>query len=187
MLNLNNRISKLVERLKHNDIEAFIGIYDIYKKRLLNFSITLLKSKEDSEEAVQDVFIKLWESRHSLDETLSFDSYLYTITKNITLNKLRSKRVQFDPLKEDIPTPTEYSHNDTEAEIIYSDLDHFTQKAVETLPPRRKLIYNLSRKDGFSNQEIAEKLNISPKTVEAQMTKALRHLKNFLKTHINPI
>ena len=153
----------------------------IYRVKIFNFSYKYLRSREDAEEVVQDTFVKIWENRATLNEDLSFNSYLFTIAKNIIINKVRKKVAEprvFD-------TIVEHSAQDesTENEIIYRDITSVAERAIQNLPAQRQLVYNLSRKDGLTYEEIGTQLGISSRTVEAHLRKALKSIREFLHLH----
>lgn len=178
----NNDISKsLIIGLKNNELAAFKQLYAHYKIRVFNFSYKHLRSREDAEEVVQDVFIKIWNVRHGINEELSFTAYLYKIAKNQILNKIRKK--VGEPAGYSSIHPYLSKDNSTENGIIYNDLQKLVEEAIKKMPPQRKLIYILSRIEGLTYQQIAEKLSISPKTVEIHMSKALKDIKEMLQAH----
>ena len=165
--------------LKSGDFEAFDQLFKKYGKRLYGFAIGYLKSHEDAEELVQDIFVKVWENRSELDENQSFNSYLFTIAKNTILNHFRKKAHQQSYI-EYIKQHTKLIHIKTEEDIVYSDLDAQAKKVIDKLPPSRREIFRLSREQGYNNEEIAQRLNISKKTVENQITHALKFIREQL-------
>lgn len=173
--------------LKSGDFEAFDRLFNKYGKRLFGFAIGYLKSHEDAEELVQDIFVKVWENRSELDENQSFNSYLFTIAKNNILNHFRKKAHQQSYI-EYIKQHTKLIHTKTEDDIIYSELDAQTKKVIDQLPSRRRKIFLLSREQGYNNEEIAKRLNISKKTVENQITHALKFIREQLgKKNLIPL
>ena len=169
----------LIKNIKNGDIESFNELYNLYSTRLLNFSLMYLNSKEEAEEVVQDAFFKIWQNRHKLDEKYSLNGYVFRITKNLVLNKLRKR----------IHEPSGYvsigncsiHHNKTENDIFFHEMEQLLEEAIEALPPRRQLIFKLSRQKGLSNQEIANHLDISVNTVEGQIRKAIKYLRSYIK------
>ena len=122
-----------------------------------------------------DIFIYVWENRKTLQIQLSFKAYFFQAARNRCLNALRQekKTISLDEINTDIA--------DTEAISLENDeLCRLIQEAVFALPEKCREIFNLSRNENLSNQEIAEKLNISIKTVEGQITKSLKKIKKFL-------
>ena len=172
---------ELIIGVRGNDLNSFEKMFLIYRVKIFNFSYKYLRSREDAEEVVQDTFVKIWENRATLNEDLSFNSYLFTIAKNIIINKVRKKVAEprvFD-------TIVEHSAQDesTENEIIYRDITSVAERAIQNLPAQRQLVYNLSRKDGLTYEEIGTQLGISSRTVEAHLRKALKSIREFLHLH----
>ena len=107
---------KLLPRIQNGDLKAFEQLYDLYKVQVFNFCYSILKSNADSQEVVQDTFLKIWQSRGQFEEVVSFNGFLYRIAKNLALNKIRRKSGQpiyFDDLKDDLSVL-----NQTEDEVI---------------------------------------------------------------------
>ncbi|MCG8320366.1 MAG: RNA polymerase sigma-70 factor [Cytophagales bacterium] len=169
----------LLRNIKNGDTGSFNELYDLYSIRLLNFALMYLDSKVEAEEVVQDVFCKIWQNRHKLDEKFSLNGYIFRVTKNLVLNKLRKR----------INEPSGYvpigscsiHHNKTENDILFYEMERLLEDAIEALPPRRQLIFKLSREKGLSNQEIADHLDISVNTVEGQIRKAIKYLRSYIK------
>jgi len=174
-----NREKDYIIGLKRGDFASFDQLFSVYKERLYAFALGYLKSTEYARELVQEVFIKVWENREELDEEKSFNAYLFTISKNIILNHLR-KRANDKKYIEYIKQHTGIEYTKTEEKIEYSDLEAQAKKIIDQLPPGRKKIYRLSREEGLTYEEIAKKLNISKKTVENQMSRALKFLRERL-------
>ncbi len=165
--------------LKKGSFSAFDHIFSFYKERLYAFAIGYLKVSEDAQELVQEVFVKVWENRDTLDETRSFNSYLFTISKNTILNYFR-KRATEQSYIDYIKQHTHLTYNKAEDELEYEALLKKANTVIEQLPSRQKEIYRLSREKGLSNEEIARKLRISKKTVENQVTLAMKFLREQL-------
>ena len=169
-----------IQSLKKGDLRAFNELFDRYGKRLYHFSMGYLKSTADAEEIVQEVFLKIWNNREELSVQKSFESYLFTIAKNGILNTIRkskSEQVYLNYIK--IHPEKNVLLDD---ELNFNELEKAYKEAVEQLSPRRKEIFLLSREQSLSNAEIAEKMNISVKTVENQMTLALSEIRKDLRS-----
>lgn len=136
---------------------------------------------EDSENLVQEVFLTLWEKRTEIKEEYNFQSYLYTITKRLTIKELRKQALekQFQIYSKGFLN--EVSDHAEEA-IIFSDLLNEAYQSIDKLPSERKEIFLLSKEKGLSNQEIADKLHISKRTVENQLYRATK----TIREQINP-
>lgn len=173
---------QLIASLKAGDRQAFNVLYWKYAKEVGKIALKYFKSKDLSEEIVQEVFIRVWENRASLNENASFRNYLYTITKNLVLNKVRkffNERKYLSYLGRQM----NLFHNKTEDVVIYSDLEKFSARLINSLPPQRKRIFKMSREEKMSNQEIANLLGLSKRTVENHIARAIKYMKTYLKTH----
>ncbi len=168
---------QLVKKLKKGDILAFNELFDFYGKRLYSFSMGYLKSDPECEELVQEVFTKVWERRSELKEELSFRSYLFTIAFNIIRKYFRSRIQQSKYIESSVLNDF---HLETSENIDYNSLKKHIEDIVSAMPARRKEIFIKSRFEGLSVCEIAQELNISRKTVENQLTEALKFLRNNL-------
>lgn len=175
----------LVSRLKRGDMLAFDEIYNKYKNRLFNFALKLVKSEKDAEDIIQEVFVKLWQSRDNINQEQSFKSYLFTISYNTTVSLIRKniKNIEFVESIKNMQVPE--AVNNTLASIEYKELNKKLKETVDKLPTRQKEVYLLSREEELSYAEIAQKLNISVNTVENHMAKALKTIRDTIgKTHL---
>jgi RNA polymerase sigma-70 factor (family 1) len=170
----------LLKQFKSNDKNAIDLLYAIYSRRLYKFAFSYLKTEEDALDVVQDVFVNLWDKRHSLKENTNLEAYLFTVTKNSVISIFRKKISEKEYL-EHLRQTTIPCHNESEEQYDYQRLSQKIQELIEQLPKQRRLIFRMSKEKGQSNKSIAEELNISVKTVEDHMTKARR----FLKEHLN--
>lgn len=160
---------------------AFYNIYERYCKRLYGFVLRYIKQEADAEEIVQEVFIKVWEARNKIDVYSSFESFLFTVAYNATMSLFR-KRVQEKKYLEHLKTLQQVEHApDTANEIHFIELNKKLQALLNELTPRQKEIFQLSREEGLTHEEIARKLNVSVNTVKKHMGNALA----FLKSHID--
>ena len=171
--------SAVIARLRNGEVEAFDVLFFKYSNRLFWFVYKYLQSKEEAEEIVQDVFLKIWNQRKGLDSGRSFNSYIFTIAKNHIFNELRKKVSEKKYLDFQINT-NKGTHSPVEKELSFREIIKISNDAIDRLPPRRKLVYQLSRDKGMSYQEIANHLGISVKTVESHMSLALRFLKEYI-------
>lgn len=169
--------SILVRELSKGNLLAFNTLFRKYSSRLYRFAYGYLKSEDESEELVQEVFTIIWEKRAGLKEELSFKSFLFTIAFNIIRKHFRAKTYLNNYLKDYLATETD---TQTSQKIVYNSLYQFITELVNQLPDRRKEIFIKSRFEGLSIKEIAEDLKISHKTVENQLTVALKFIRENL-------
>jgi RNA polymerase sigma-70 factor (family 1) len=172
----------LVSELKNHNEKAFRSLFDLYYQDIYGYSISLLKSKELAEENVQEVFLKVWLHRENLNLEQSFKSYLFTIARNQAFNAL-NKAANEILLKEEIFYKSQKSHEQGDYSIREADCKKLKKQAIKQLPPKRKQIFKMSRKEGKTYEEISHELGISVNTVKSQMSKALESIRLFLKGH----
>lgn len=169
----------VVELLKQGNENAFDALFRDYAPKIYNFSYRYLKSREEAEEVVQETFMRVWEARQCIDTDYSFSGFLFTIAYRLVLNRLRKIRNDQKGRKE-WKGSSHHSGNQTEETVNYNNLNEIVHSAISELPPRRKMIFQLVKEENLTYQQTAEKLRISVKTVEAQMTEALRYLRKKL-------
>ena len=174
--------NNLAQALRHGESAAFDAVFRQWYGPLCHYACRLTGGDMDeAEDLVQQAFVKLWESRGRLDVTWSLKAYLYKVVHNACLNRLRSRKVQSKYLEfnaqqqEMMYTPPD----DTSPELI----ERF-QRALDTLPPQCRHVFELSRFELLKYREIADQLGISIKTVETQMGKALRVLRTQLADYL---
>ena len=180
--NSKNIEKELAKKVANGDHQAFGIIFDQYKDVLYGYSYKLTKSRVLAEEAIQEVFLKFWQNRTNLNPDLSVKAYLYTITRNHLFNTLRNAAYDHT-LKQQLFYHRQDSHCSTEDQLIYRDLETFKNQAVASLPPKRQQIFQMSRTQGLSHEEIARQLGISQHTVKDQIVKALKSIKKYLRRH----
>jgi len=169
---------ELLLTLKTGNRHSFTVLYNQYWSQVYNFSRLYLTSRDAAEEVVQEVFVKVWESREFIREDDNFKGLLFIITRNLIFNQSR-KSFNEDFYKITMLAAMEQSY-DMEAEIDAKNLREYIDQLIADLPPKRKLIFTMSRNENMSYKEIAEKLNISEKTVENQISSAIKYLKQNL-------
>ena len=170
--------SELLDRLRRDDRAAFDEIFRAWYSRLVGFGETILNDRAEAEEVVQDVMLGLWRARHTLSSGSSPQAYLFRATRNRALNQIRHRKVQqrkahLLEVEDSVPALGD-------AGLAEREIRQALDAALNQLPPRCREVFELSRNQGLSYNEIAETLEISVKTVEAQMSKALRVLRERL-------
>lgn len=169
----------LIERFKQGDQQAFAELYDKYHGKLFRFALSYLKSEEEAEDVVHDLFVKLWEKKEHLREDQNFDAYLFTVSKNHILNRIRNKKVRRD-CRDAIRESIDIHANPTIRQVSGAEYEAIYDKALTLLPDRRKQVYLLSRQEGLTYKEIAIKLDISINTVEVHIVRALKSIRSTL-------
>ena len=170
---------EILERLKDQDQSAFTIIYNTYSKKIYSYAIRFVKSNDIAEDAVHDIFVKLWNSAADLDIQVSIQSYLYKLAHNHLLNLIRREAVEGRYIDEMMNNAADFSQN-TEETIEYRETLAKTRQAIDNLPPQRKLIFEMGRGEGMSHKQIARELNIADSTVNNQIVKALKSIKEHL-------
>lgn len=170
-------LNKLLNRIAlYDDAIAYKELFLLYHSRLVHFSSSITHSKETAEEVVSDVFLKIWNGRTTLTRIENFHLYVYVVTKNLSINSfLKQKKTESFSL-DDTLVEFKSIYLDPEQLMITAEMHKRLQKAINELPPKCRLIFKLIREDGLKYREVAELLNLSVKTIENQMTIALRKI-----------
>ena len=168
-----NEVNITARELSTGSSKVFKLLFERYYARIHAFVFGITKNWDETEDLTQEVFIK----REKFSEVQNLDAYLLTVTKNTVLSYLAENKTRqwvYDAIPEstDGQTPSDL--------VEMKDLQLLIDMVVDSMPPQRKLIYQLSRINGMSNDEISEKLNIQKKTVENHLNLALRMLKNVI-------
>ena len=169
-------------RIAAGDTTAFEAVFELYYEPLRRYAQRLLESREEAEDTVHDVFLRIWDRRAELAAVGDLGSYLYTSTRHTAINRLRRRRVESQS-RERLTAAAERDATalTPEAEQLLADreLAATLQRAIDTLPPRQREVI-LLRWQQRSYDEIAQQLGISPKTVAAHLARALEHLRATL-------
>lgn len=172
---------ELVKKLKAGDSFAFEVLFYKYRNKIKGFAQKIVPAQIDPEEIVQEVFVKVWLKKEAIDPEKDFQSYLFSIAKNLVLDHLKSA------VNRKLYFVDEHFHQDLLVEdgleaSITEETEEKLQKLINEIPERRREIFRLSRFEGLSYKQIAERLNISENTVDSQIRNALAFLrKEFRK------
>lgn len=160
----------------HNDEQAFISLYRHFRHKLEKFACSICHSKEDAEDIVEDVFVRVWLRRRSLDQVLNLRLYLYIATRNFSLNynkiNIRNAHLDLENLKIEVSDIAADPHRQLTDQELLSAIN----RVVQDLPPKCKAIYKLVKEDGLRHREVAEILHLSPKTIENQLAIAIKRI-----------
>jgi len=178
----------IASQIKRGDVAAFEVLFKENYKKLCCYAEDFMKEKAAAEEIVGDFFLKLWENRESLDIKESINAYMYTSIRNNCLKSLEHLKVlqkyrdyaTYTLQNADLLYPTSYPLNDMISNEIVSEVE----EAIDSLPEQCREVFNLSRFEELSYQEIANKLDLSINTVRTQMTRAMQKLREKLKKYI---
>ena len=162
------------------DMEVLFGeIFREHESSLYALALRLTKSDFQAKDIIQDVFLKLWESRNILHHIENLDGWLYRITENKIIDFLRKTAVE-EKLRNAVWNRLQVSGDDAGEVLSQKEYHQILRKAIEMLPPQRKLIYQLNKEGDLSYKEIAEELHISKHTVKNQLSSAMQSIRNFL-------
>jgi RNA polymerase sigma-70 factor (ECF subfamily) len=173
--------NELFLRVKDGDEQAFKDLFEKYYSPMCLFARQLLNDYELAEETVQDMFVKVWEKRTLLTIDTSVKHYFFRSIRNQCLNRIQHEKIKLRYAHE--MTVRAQQEADPEAYFVEPDLLSRIEKSINSLPPRRREIFRLSREKGMKYKEIADTLHISVKTVEAQMGLALKFLREELRDY----
>jgi len=171
-----NSDEKLMQEIKAGNMFAFDVLYKKYSKRLYKFAYSILKSSEESENIVQDVFLNLWENRHKVEKDSSVKYYVFTIAYNSAISIIR-KKTRESQFIEYLKSLQDLNQEPVNIELEYNELTDKLNDIINHLPDRQKEVYLLHRVEGLKYQEIAERLNISVNTIENHMSRALKTIR----------
>lgn len=171
---------ELVEKLRKGDLHAFDQIFKKYGDRLFGFGLSYLKSKEETEGLVQDVFLKIWENKKNLKKESSLKSYLFTIAYHNMCHIFRKKQIHEKFLEK--KSFVENATINLDEQLEYKATLEQVDKLIEKLPEKQRIIFVKSRKEGKSSKEIADELNLAPGTVDNQISTALKFLRKNLSS-----
>ena len=171
----------LLQALQKGNEDAVGVLFNTYSKRLYYVAFQYLNDREETLEIVQEVFYRVWLNRENINPELPFIPFIIKIAKNIIINKSRKRLVENAYLSF-LEYKGETSSFPTEDTVLFGEITEIVNQLIDKFPPKRKEIFTLSRQSGFTNREIAQKLQISESTVENQINKALKTLKSKLKS-----
>jgi RNA polymerase sigma-70 factor (family 1) len=185
----NDDIKRLLAAIAINaDQVAYKELFILLHSRLKQFAYSIVKSNEEAEELVSDIFIRIWEKREQLTTIESPLLYFYTTVKNLALNRLsKQKRQLSNSPAEDWLVQLNSIYFDPEQLMVTEEMMRKIRQAINDLPPRCRIIFKLIKEDGLKYRETAELLQLSVKTVEAQMAIALRRLGKCMHLEIKEL
>lgn len=171
------KIQALIEQVAVlNDCQAFEELFHLYYKKLLRFAYAIVKDRQLSEEVVSDVFVNIWRNRMRLLEIDNLNSYLYISTKNLAIRSttIKGRHINF-PIDE-VEIEPHTSVKTPEDIFLNNEMMERYEAAIIALPPKCQTIYRLAKQDGLKYKEIADILNVSVKTIDAQLSIAIKKI-----------
>lgn len=178
------KISSVEDELKSGDVDVYECIFKEYYRPLVVFALKYINNAETAREIVQDFFVKLYEKRHSVNIDTSLKSYLYKSVYNACLNYISQNEMRNRHFK-NMALQTEDSVIDDQVAAV--ELQNRIYECIESMPEQCKKIFKMNRFEGLRNEQIAHKLNLSKRTVETQISKALRILRKKLNDYVSVI
>mgnify|MGYP003602272963 FL=1 len=166
----------LIDRLRNGDETALTELYNKFWQSLFMSSYNVLKDRELCEDIIQDIFMNIWHNREKLEIHISLKGYMYACARYQVFNHIRRNKDKihvelFDDLEK------RFQYTTPETQLMHDELVYHINSIVENLPEKCQLVYKLSREEQLSHKAIAERLNISTKTVENHITKALHTIR----------
>ena len=175
-----------MKEVKAGNMLAFDTLYRKYSRRLYKFSYSILKSTQEAENIIQDVFLNLWLNREKIEKSSSVKYYVFAIAYNsaISIIRKKAKEIQFI---EYVKTLQDMKEEPVDLQFEYKELDERVSAIINSLPVRQKEVYQLHRIEGLKYSEIAERMNISINTIENHMSRALKTIRKKLANYSLPV
>ena len=177
------KLENILTRLKANDKDALKALFDAYYLPVCQSIHRIIREKQTVEDLAQDVFLKVWQKRAQLQVNSSLKAYLCRMGINEAISFLRKHKNKEKEEITEFNTPNLLAQN-VEQSYLQNELESKIKEAINSLPPKCRMVFQLSRYEELSYKEIAEKMEISVKTVENQMGKALRVLRERMKGYL---
>jgi RNA polymerase sigma-70 factor (ECF subfamily) len=175
--------SQLIQSLNQGCERAMKYFYERYSGRIYFLVMKFLKSPEQSQEVVQDVFLKLWTNRKELDKDRPIEAWLYTVARNQVINQF--KKMAREQLKRSTQPVSEvqlHAPEEADGQILEHESNHLLRQAIRRLPEKQREVYTLARLEGYSRLEIADQMQISALTVKTHMSRAAVSVKSFVRS-----
>ncbi len=172
--------SEILQQVAVGDESAFRALFDEHWQNIYGVAYMLTKSVPMAEDMVQDIFLKIWMKKEQLPSIENFRNYLFIVARNHIFNELKKRSTDIlftdqllDYFNDNKETP--------EKKLLQKEASHLIQQAIDRLPQQQKMVYRLSREEGLSRNEIAERLDLSPNTVRNHLAKALEMIRQSLQ------
>ncbi len=170
-------------KLSNINLVEFEELFKKYYSELCRFALKYTKNQEDAEETVQDVFFNLWEKRAKISINTSVKSYLFIAVRNKCLQEINHMKV-IRKYEKSIDADAEIIRQDPSEVMIYNESIELFNEALQTLPEKCRTVFKMSRFEGMKYMEIAVELSVSVKSVEAYISKALKHFRNYFPEYV---
>ena len=175
-----DRESEYMEKLGQGDHNSFDALFMLYHPRVKNFLLGFIKDEEEACDMAQDIFFKVWINRESISKVNSLKAYLYRMARNMIYDYYEHSLVKESYEQKQQSSSNEYTDL-IEEDLYAKELSLLIDIAIEQMPEQRRRIFKMSRKEGLSNEEISQRLEINKRTVENHITQALADLRGVLR------
>lgn len=172
---------ELLDLVSNGNQKAFTRLVNLYWNKVYSHALAYTKSSSRAQEITQDVFLQVWNKKESLKEVIDFKNFLFILGKHQIISSLRKKLEEFTTGKDFIELPENLWLPHLQLE--YKQAHHKIMEAIESLPPTRKTVFKMSRLEGMTYEEIAQKLQISKNTVKEHIVLGLSSVRTYMHTH----
>ncbi len=174
---------ELIRKIASGDDKAFKKLYDRYRSKIYSLAVSILKNTEDSEDIVVEVFTSIWNNRVSLPEVSNLDAFVYTVTKNKSLNLFKKRHIRHKN-KQQLVEENFFEHivEASETTLYFKETQNIIISLVSKLPHQQKQVFDLAKLQGYKRKEIAKELNLSENTVRNHLNAAIKALKKDFET-----
>jgi RNA polymerase sigma-70 factor, ECF subfamily len=174
-------LNTIVDFIQNDSRSAYTVLFKKYANKIYHLALYYYHNKEDAEEVVQEVFLKIWIKRKAIKDPAAFPSLLYTTAKNMIYDSFK-KQVHIKAYTEHLNLCDFYKQTqNTEETVIYNELETYYEELLKRIPEKRREVFIMSRKQGLTHQEIADQLNISIRTVEEHVRQSIKYLKKLIE------
>lgn len=175
---------QLQQKIARGDQRSFEDLYRLFYARLFNFALLYVHKREIAEEVVNDVMINVWNKQQTLQQVQNLETYIFAAVRNQALNyisKYSTWHVVPDPMQEQA---TIINFNDPEKELEWKEINFRLNQAIDQLPEQCRTVFKLIKEEGFRYKQVAEILNVSPRTVETQLFRAIKKLDIVIEVYL---
>jgi len=176
-------IGQLQWQIGKNSQSALKELYGLFFARLFNFALMYVNTKEVAEELVNDVMVKIWSNRETISDIRNLETYLFVAVRNHAFNYLSTYSSYHIAIESEGNQARVINLSDPSKDLEWKEISFQLEKAVDTLPDQCRTVFKLIREEGFRYKQVAEILNISPRTVETQLFRAIKKLDKITQTY----
>ena len=173
-----------VKCLRDGDEEAFVALYNKYHRKIYYTALKMTRSEDLAQDVTQNVFLKVWDTRATLDLKKNFAAYISVICRNMIFD-LFKKATHEEAVKKELQQWAEVAEYDREEDDFYETYKSLLDRAISAMPPQRRMVFGLCKLEGKSYDEVAHSLNISRSTIQDHIVKANKFIREYMLTHGN--